>query len=94
MRKSLSLLAAAAVLSTAGIAQAADYATRRGHWPIIALDDLPSELDRDHQRRTLDFLLAQPGLQLFITATETPPALQERALEYRLFHVEQGEIAG
>ena len=76
------------------LAQAADYATRRGHWPIIALDDLPSELDRDHQRRTLDFLLAQPGLQLFITATETPSALQERALEYRLFHVEQGEIAG
>ena len=76
------------------LAQAADYATRRGHWPIIALDDLPSELDRDHQRRTLDFLLAQPGLQLFITATETPPALQERLLEYRLFHVEQGEIAG
>lgn len=76
------------------LAQAADYATRRGHWPIIALDDLPSELDRDHQRRTLDFLLAQPGLQLFITATEAPPTLQERSLEYRLFHVEQGEIAG
>ena len=76
------------------LSQAADYAGRRGHWPIIALDDLPSELDRDHQRRTLDFLLAQPGLQLFITATETPAALQERALEYRLFHVEQGRITG
>ena len=76
------------------LAQAADYAQRRGHWPIIALDDLPSELDRDHQRRALDFLLDHPGLQLFVTATEPPAALQERGLEYRLFHVEHGRIAG
>lgn len=75
------------------LAQASDYAQRRGHWPIIALDDLPSELDRDHQRRALDFLLAQPGLQLFVTATEIPAALQERRLDYCLFHVEQGRIA-
>lgn len=76
------------------LGQATDYASRRGHWPIIALDDLPSELDRDHQRRTLDFLLGQPGLQLFVTATEVPAALQEQGPDYRLFHVEQGSISG
>ena len=75
------------------LAQAADYATRQGHWPVIALDDLPSELDRDHQRRALDFLLAQPNLQLFVTATEIPAALKEQGFDYRLFHVEQGHIA-
>ena len=75
------------------LAQAADYAGRRGHWPIIALDDLPSELDRDHLRRTLDFLLGQPDLQLFVTATEIPAALQEQGAGYRLFHVEHGRIA-
>jgi len=76
------------------LTQAADYAGRRGHWPIIALDDLPSELDRDHQRRTLDFLLGQPDLQLFVTATEIPAALQEQGAQYRLFHVEHGQVSG
>jgi len=74
------------------LAQAADYAVRHGHWPVIALDDLPSELDREHQRRTLDFLWGQPGLQLFATATELPSALLESAADYRLFHVEQGLV--
>ena len=74
------------------LAQAADYAARRGQWPVIALDDLPSELDRNHQARTLGFLLEQPGLQLFVTATEVPPALLEQAVPYRQFHVEQGLI--
>lgn len=75
------------------LAQAADYAARQGHWPIIALDDLPSELDRAHQGRALDFLLTQPDLQLFVTATEIPAALQEHQAGYRLFHVEQGRIS-
>ena len=36
------------------LAQAQDFARRRGEWPIVALDDLASELDRHHQRRTLE----------------------------------------
>jgi len=82
-------LAALAML----LAQAGDYAGRRGHWPVIALDDLPSELDRHHQRRVLDHLHAQPGLQLFVTATEAPAALAEAGIRARVFHVEQGRIA-
>lgn len=74
------------------LAQASDYAGRQGHWPVIALDDLPSELDREHQRRVLEFLLEQPGLQLFVTATEVPPALQDLIAALRVFHVEQGRI--
>jgi DNA replication and repair protein RecF len=73
------------------LAQAADYHARRGHWPVIGLDDLPSELDREHQRRVLDFLLAQPALQLFVTATEVPEALKQ-VPGFRLFHVEHGQI--
>ncbi|WP_028919329.1 DNA replication/repair protein RecF [Pseudoxanthomonas suwonensis] len=75
------------------LAQAADYAGRRGHWPVMALDDLPSELDREHQRRTLEFLLEQPGVQLFVTATEVPEALRELPAACRVFHVEHGLIA-
>ena len=81
-------LAALAML----LAQAEDYAARQGQWPVVALDDLPSELDRTHQRRVLDHLLAQPDVQLFVTATEPPPAVLEAGLAARVFHVEQGRI--
>ena len=74
------------------LAQAGDYANRHGHWPVIALDDLPSELDRGHQRRVLELLLDHPGVQLFITATEEPTGLRDLAASRRVFHVEQGRI--
>jgi DNA replication and repair protein RecF len=74
------------------LAQASDYADRRGQWPVIALDDLPSELDREHQHRVLHFLLEQPGLQLFATATEVPAVLELSSRPAHLFHVEHGRI--
>lgn len=73
------------------LAQAEDYAAQRNHWPVIALDDLASELDRNHQRRVLDRLMAGPA-QVFITATERPDALPDAAAITR-FHVEHGQIA-
>jgi len=74
------------------LAQASDYAARRGQWPVIALDDLPSELDREHQQRVLAYLQEQPGLQLFITATEFPAVLAALEGDHRVFHVEQGQL--
>lgn len=71
------------------LAQAEDYARQRGEWPIIALDDLASELDRNHQQRVVDRLLSS-GAQAFITGTEPPPALA--AAIFGRFHVEQGSI--
>lgn len=72
------------------LAQAEDYAAERGHWPVIALDDLGSELDRNHQGRVLERLLAGPA-QVFITATETPSALSA-PLPITRFHVEHGQV--
>ncbi len=72
------------------LAQAEDYAEQRGEWPVIALDDLASELDRTHQARVLERLLNGPA-QIFITATETPAALQELPHIAR-FHVEHAQI--
>lgn len=72
------------------LAQAEDYAEQRGEWPVIALDDLASELDRTHQARVLDRLKAGPA-QIFITATETPAALVGVA-DIARFHVEHGQI--
>lgn len=75
------------------MAQAEDYALQRGDWPVIALDDLASELDREHQQRVLDWLLAHPA-QVFVTATELPQAMFEieRNRQLQVFHVEHGTV--
>ncbi|MFC3654262.1 DNA replication/repair protein RecF [Xanthomonas hyacinthi] len=72
------------------LAQAEDYAEQRGEWPVIALDDLASELDQHHQRRVLQRLQSGPA-QVFVTATETPQALADMALPIARFHVEHGQ---
>ena len=73
------------------LAQAQDFARRRGEWPVVALDDLASELDRHHQRRILERLLAS-GAQVFITGTEAPVGLAEAAVRSAVFHVEHGVV--
>ena len=72
------------------LAQAEQHAALRGEWPVIALDDLGSELDREHQRLVLTRLQAC-GAQVLITGNEAPavPALLADA---QLFHVEHGEL--
>lgn len=73
------------------LAQADLHRAVTGQAPVFCLDDLASELDRDHQRRTLERLVAT-GAQLFVSGTELPPAVAELALPHRMFHVEQGTI--
>lgn len=73
------------------LAQAEDFAARRQEWPVIALDDLASELDSHHQRRILH-RLAGSQAQIWVTGTEMPQALQDAELEKTLFHVEHGVI--
>jgi DNA replication and repair protein RecF len=67
------------------------YATACGEWPIIALDDLASELDHAHQQRVLEDLLSCEA-QILVTGTDAPPALAASGLHPALFHVEQGEV--
>lgn len=68
-------------------AQAADCAAERGHWPLVALDDLASELDAAHRARVLAFLAGIPA-QAFITGTDPLPAAEGATV----FHVERGAI--
>lgn len=75
------------------LAQAQLHAQVCGEWPVIALDDLASELDRFHQRRVLQRLLAS-GAQIFLTGTDAPVAFDDGSLKIeptllRVFHVEQ-----
>jgi len=68
-------------------AQAADSALERNDWPVIALDDLASELDEVHRGRVLEFLATTPA-QVFITGTDALPAGGRETV----FHVEQGKV--
>jgi DNA replication and repair protein RecF len=73
------------------LAQARYHAQARGHWPVVALDDLASELDRRHQSGLLR-MLAGTGAQVLITGTEPPPALAALGLPVTTFHVEHGGV--
>jgi DNA replication and repair protein RecF len=75
------------------LSQAEQHAALRGDWPVMALDDLASELDRSHQRRVLEWLVAS-GAQIFVTGTEAPFALGELpgTTSISRFHVEHGQL--
>lgn len=73
------------------MAQVALYRAERGETPIIAFDDLCSELDADHQAAALSALLGSDA-QVLLTGTEIPAALLARFPPDRTFHVEQGQV--
>ena len=80
-------LAALALL----LSQARHLADVEGQWPLLQLDDLASELDRDHQAGVLR-ALAGSGAQVIVTGTEAPPGLAMLDLTVSRFHVEQGRV--
>lgn len=73
------------------LAQASLYRSVRDENPIIAFDDLCSELDAAHQAAALAALIGS-GAQILLTGTEIPPALLDRFPARRMFHVEQGRV--
>lgn len=73
------------------LAQASHLAAHAGHWPVLQLDDLASELDRRHQQRVLK-VLAGSGAQVFVTGTDRIPDLASLVDTHTTFHVEHGEI--
>jgi len=90
-REALSRGQAKLTALSALLGQAEHQAQVRGEWPVVALDDLASELDRSHQRRVLERLVAS-GAQVLISGTEVPVGLSELEIPYRMFHVEQGAV--
>lgn len=73
------------------LSQASLFAELRGEWPVVCLDDLASELDRDHQAAVLAWL-GEVAVQVLITGTEPPATLANPGLDDRTFHVEQGRV--
>ena len=72
------------------LAQARVYAGAKGEWPIVALDDLASELDSAHQKRVVDLLCAASA-QVLISGIEVPECLRYISTPIRMFHVEHGQ---
>lgn len=75
------------------LAQAEHLAAFMGAWPVLQLDDLGSELDRQHQRRVLE-VLSNSGAQVLMTGTEAPTGLAAIGVDVAVFHVEHGRISG
>lgn len=73
------------------LAQAGLLARISGSWPVLQLDDLGAELDRDHQRRALEALNGC-GAQVIMTGVEPPLGLAGAAPPHIVFHVEHGVI--
>jgi len=73
------------------LAQAQLYAEEHGEWPIVALDDLGSELDLPHQNAVIS-LLAEAGAQVLISGTELPVPLCSDRFAKEVFHVEHGDV--
>jgi DNA replication and repair protein RecF len=73
------------------LAQARLLQQRRGHLPVLLIDDLVAELDA-RSREAVFRAVAGLGAQCFLSFLE-PPQLPEAGGETRMFHVEQGRVS-
>jgi DNA replication and repair protein RecF len=73
------------------LAQADVFAANKGHWPVLLLDDLASELDEPHQDKLLASLESS-GLQVILTGTGWTGPLAARRGRMTVFHVEHGQL--
>lgn len=73
------------------MAQARLFASGRGEWPVLCLDDLASEVDARHHARILATVDAS-GAQVIATGTVEPTGFDVVRGELARFHVEQGRI--
>lgn len=71
------------------LGQARQYQEDHGHWPIVCLDDLASELDDAHRDAVIAMVSAS-GAQVLLTGTSTLALPDDPAT--RVFHVEQGRV--
>ena len=73
------------------LAQASAFASVRREWPVLLLDDLPSELDASHLEVTMEWL-TDVAAQVFISMTARGFLPEARGREHRVFHVERGQL--
>lgn len=74
------------------LAQARLLAQVTGRHPLLLVDDLPAELDAEHQERVWR-LLTETGGQVLMTAIHRQALPETLVARARLFHVEQGRLS-
>ncbi len=65
--------------------------SEQGGVPVIGFDDLPSELDTEHQRIAVE-VVRRLGAQIWITGNAAPPGVDKSGVD-KVFHVEQGQVS-
>ena len=73
------------------LAQISYLATRSGRRAIIAIDDLPSEVDEENRARILSEVVGL-GSQTFLTTTDQGLLSCEEIQRGKMFHVKHGRI--
>jgi DNA replication and repair protein RecF len=59
--------------------------------PILLLDDMTSELDRERNRNLMEFL-AEKRMQVFITTTSLQNIMLHGIEQHRTFRIEAGRV--
>ncbi len=73
------------------MAQAFCFRASHGEMPVLCLDDLGSEIDREHLGRVIEMIVAC-GAQVLATATEWTPDHAGFSGAITRFHVEQAKV--
>ena len=73
------------------LAQGRLYADETDERPVVLLDDVASELDREHRAGVLNTVAALGG-QVFVTAIEEGAVSLSGVARGKMFHVEHGRI--
>jgi DNA replication and repair protein RecF len=72
-------------------AQIIDLEATLGHQPVLLLDDMTGELDRQRQEFFFEFLRSRQG-QVFVTATELQALCNKGFDDVRSFRVSEGNL--
>ncbi len=80
------------VLTAALLMAQAQLICESGEKPVLLLDDLASELDRKHLEKVLGAGL-DLGVQIWLTGTVLPQAVELCGADFKLFHVKHGKVS-
>ncbi len=81
------------VVQALHLAQLRRVAERNARGGLLLLDDISTELDAERQQELLASVLALPGWQVFVTATQKGPEALLARYNAATFHVEHGTVS-
>jgi len=79
-------------LTAAMVLSQAQMICESGDKPVLLLDDLSSEFDKEHLIKVLEACL-HLGVQIWLTGTVLPQAIKKCGKSFAVFHVEHGMVS-